>query len=135
MFRGPAAVNKDFELKTVAKIKLSDVNNSRGYELVVTGSGFNDGTTATAWVLGRAPTTAEWWNELNCYEMNAPVGTDAEETTRTCVPPDGLTDAQRRLLRPPDTTMDEAKMGVCRAVIDPELPLAPAWLVLTTRWP
>ena len=52
---GPAAVNKDFELKTVAKIALSDVDNSRGYELTVTGSGFNDGTTATAWVLGRKP--------------------------------------------------------------------------------
>ena len=52
---GPAAVNKDFELETVAEIALSDVDNSRGYELTVTGSGFNNGTTATAWVLGRAP--------------------------------------------------------------------------------
>ena len=41
---GPAAVDKNFELKTVAKIALSDVDNSRGYELSVTGSGFNDGT-------------------------------------------------------------------------------------------
>ena len=48
---GPAAVNKDFELPTWAKISLSDVDNSRGYELQVTGSGFNDGTTATVYVL------------------------------------------------------------------------------------
>ena len=68
---GPAAVNKDFELPTVAKISLSDVDNSRGYELTITGSGFNNGTTATAWVLGRKPTTAEWWNALSCGEMNA----------------------------------------------------------------
>ena len=115
---GPAAVNKDYELKTVAKIKLSDVNNSRGYELVVTGSGFNDGTTATAWVLGRAPTTAEWWNELNCDEMNALVGTDAEEMTSPCVMYDGLTDAHEAIVEAADTTMDEAKMGVCRAVIE-----------------
>ena len=53
---GPAAVT--YELKTLAMISLSDVNNSRGYQLVVTGSGFNDGTTATAWVLGREITTA-----------------------------------------------------------------------------
>ena len=48
---GPAAVNKDFELKTLAKIALSDVDNSRGYELTVTGFGFNDGTTAAVYVL------------------------------------------------------------------------------------
>ena len=94
------------------------MNNSRGYELVVTGSGFNDGTTATAWVLGRKPTTAEWWNELNCDEMNALVGTDAEEMTSPCVMYDGLTDAHEAIVEAADTTMDEAKMGVCRAVID-----------------
>ena len=33
-------------LGTYAKIALSDVDNSRGYELTVTGSGFNNGTTA-----------------------------------------------------------------------------------------
>ena len=84
---GPAEVDKDYELKTVAKISLSDVNNSRGYQLTVTGSGFNDGTTATAWVLGRKPTTAEWWDELDCAEMNAlvmgktPTPVDTNEPT------------------------------------------------------
>ena len=38
-------------LKTVAKIALSDVDNSRGYELTVTGSGFNNGTSAAVHVL------------------------------------------------------------------------------------
>ena len=101
-----------------AKITLSDVDNSRGYEMTVTGSGFNDGTTATAWVLDRKPTTAEWWNELNCDEMNALVGTDAEEMTSPCVMYDGLTDAHEVIVEAADTTMDEAKMGVCRAVIE-----------------
>ena len=104
-------------LPTNAKIRLSDVDNSRGYELMVIGSGFNNGTTATAWVLGRAPTTAEWWNELNCDEMNALVGTDAEEMTSPCVMYDGLTEAHEDIVEAADTTMDYAKMGVCRAVI------------------
>ena len=44
-------------LPTWAKISLSDVDNKRGYELTITGSGFNDGTTASAYVLqaGSAP--------------------------------------------------------------------------------
>ncbi len=38
-------------LKTLAEIGLSDVDNKRGYEMTVTGSGFNDGTTAGVYVL------------------------------------------------------------------------------------
>ena len=38
------------ELPTLARIKLSDNNNTRGYEMVVTASGFNDGTSAGAYV-------------------------------------------------------------------------------------
>ena len=38
-------------LGTLAKISLSDVDNSRGYEMTVTGSGFNNGTSAAAYVL------------------------------------------------------------------------------------
>ena len=38
-------------LATLPKISLSDVDNIRGYELTITGSGFNDGTTASAYVL------------------------------------------------------------------------------------
>ena len=41
-------------LSTVAKISLSDVDNKRGYELTIIGSGFNDGTTASAYVLRMA---------------------------------------------------------------------------------
>ena len=120
---GPAAVNKDFELKTVAKIALSDVDNIRGYELTVTGSGFNNGTTATAWVLGRAPTTAEWWNALDCAEMNALVDpdeavADAEMGTSPCTMYDGLTDAHEAIVDAADTTKGYAEMGVCRVIIN-----------------
>ena len=38
-------------LTILAKITLSDVDNSRGYEMTVTGSGFNNGTTAAVYVL------------------------------------------------------------------------------------
>ena len=38
-------------LPVVAKTALSDDDNKRGYELVITGSGFNNGTTADAYVL------------------------------------------------------------------------------------
>ena len=111
------------ELKTVAKISLSDVDNKRGYELTVTGSGFNDGTTATAWVLGRKPTTAEWWDELNCAEMNALVDpnkavTDAEMGTSPCTMYGGLSAAHKALVDAADTTTGYAEMGVCRVVID-----------------
>ena len=38
-------------LNTYSKIGLSDVDNKRGYKMTVTGSGFNDGTSASAYVL------------------------------------------------------------------------------------
>ena len=53
----------DVGLKTLAKIGLSDVDNKRGYEMTVTGSGFNDGTTAGVYVLaGKARfEDTKWW--------------------------------------------------------------------------
>ena len=124
---GPADVNKDFELMTVAKIALSDVDNKRGYELTVTGSGFNDGTTATAWVLGWKPTTAEWWDELDCTEMKAAVKgkTPAPVDTNTdgmgyCKLYNGLSsDLERKaVVDGLDTTKGYPEMGVCRVVIN-----------------
>ena len=56
---GPAEVDKDFELMTLPKIGLSDVDNIRGYELTITGSGFNNGTSATAYVLQAASAPAD----------------------------------------------------------------------------
>ena len=115
------------ELETVAKIALSDVDNKRGYELTVTGSGFNDGTTATAWVLGWKPTTAEWWDELDCTEMKAAVKgkTPAPVDTNTdgmgyCKLYSGLeSDPDRKaVVDGLDTTKGYPEMGVCRVVIN-----------------
>ena len=120
---GPAEVDKDFELKTVAKIALSDVDNKRGYELTVTGSGFNNDTTATVWVLDRMPTTQEWWGALDCDEKNALVDPDKAVTdvlagTSPCTAYSGLTSAHKALVDAADTTKGNAEKGVCRVVID-----------------
>ena len=42
------------KLEVLAKITLSDDDNTRGYELTITGAGFNNGTTADAYVLQAA---------------------------------------------------------------------------------
>ena len=73
--RGPEAPT---ELSVKAKISLSDNNNKRGYELTVTASGFNDGTTAGAYVLvetGAAPSCARVISE-GVAVGNAIVGSD-----------------------------------------------------------
>ena len=59
---------------TVAKVSLSDEDNSRGYEMTVTGSGFNNGVTAGAYVLTAHYANfyaAMLWNELDCDGMKA----------------------------------------------------------------
>ena len=68
---GPAAVNKDFELPTWAKISLSDVDNIRGYELTITGSGFNNGTTASAYVLQAASAPMDAKGDADCAALVA----------------------------------------------------------------
>ena len=90
-------------LKIYAKITLSDVDNSRGYEMTVTGTGFNNGTTAGVYVLhipgtepGNAMRNENLWNALDCGEMNAAfglMGDDAEPMgTSPCTMYDGLSD-------------------------------------------
>ena len=121
----PAATKLN-NLLVNAKITLSDVDNSRGYEMTVTGSGFNDGTTATAWVLGRKPTTAEWWNALDCDDMNALVDpndadTDATMGTSPCTMYDGLdatVGGHKSIVDAADTTKGYAEKGVCQVIID-----------------
>ncbi len=72
-------------LSTVAKIGLSDVDNSRGYEMTVTGSGFNNGTTAGVYVLAHARyETAKWWETLDCAGMKAALGKADSATNEAC---------------------------------------------------
>ena len=58
-------------LSTVAKISLSDVDNKRGYELTITGSGFNDGTTASAYVLQAASAPMDAAGDADCAAIVA----------------------------------------------------------------
>ena len=73
-------------LRTWAKIGISDPDNSRGYEMTVTGTGFNNGTTAGAYVLGTTNLgfhVARWWETLDCAGMKNAMkaaGVDADDT-------------------------------------------------------
>ena len=51
--------NSGAPLRTVAKISLSDEDNKRGYTMTVTGSGFNNGTSAAVHVLADADVTQD----------------------------------------------------------------------------
>ena len=69
----------DDDLFVRSKISLSDEDNDRGYELTVTGSGFNNGTSAAVHVLHNARYhTAVWWETLDCAGMKAALGTDSD---------------------------------------------------------
>ena len=46
-----SGVATDSKIHVRAKVSLDDPNNKRGYELTITGSGFNSGSSATAYVL------------------------------------------------------------------------------------
>ena len=56
---------------TLPKISLSDVDNKRGYELTITGSGFNDGTTASAYVLKAASAPMDAAGDADCAAIVA----------------------------------------------------------------
>ena len=82
MYEGDMVETKagDGILVTVAKISLSDVDNDRGYEMTVTGSGFNNGTSAAVHVMGHARYhVAKWWETLNCDQMKAAMNSDKNE--------------------------------------------------------
>ena len=65
----------DSKVHVRAKVGLDDENNKRGYELTITGTGFNSGSSATAYV-AHASAIAAYWNGLDCAAMNALVGSD-----------------------------------------------------------
>ena len=124
----PAQVNLN-TLPTVAKIGLSDVDNDRGYELTVTGSGFNNGTTAGAYVLHIAGSdgahkNAYIWNALDCMEMVAAVPADAAGNTGManmnnpyCAMYAGLGDPQKAVVGALDFSKGAAEAALCSAII------------------
>ncbi len=56
-----------------AKVSLDDENNKRGYELSISGTGFNKDSSATAYV-AHASAVMAYWDTLDCDAMNALVG-------------------------------------------------------------
>ena len=77
-------------LRTNAKISLSDEDNTRGYELTVTGSGFNNGTSAAVHVLADDAVPQDLDRLVNGVDANNDGDTrDAGDT-----PPTAATKAQ-----------------------------------------
>ena len=110
----PQFSNKDTVL---AKITLSDLDNKRGYELSVTGSGFNDKTTASVYVLTHA--VAVWWDTLDCAEMNAAVDSSSTMGSGFCQMWHDLdTDADRKTVY--DAAFDNPanEKGLCETITD-----------------
>ncbi len=106
--------SEDVGLKTLAKISLSDVDNSRGYEMTVTGSGFNNGTTAAVYVLAGK---AAIWNTLDCDAMNAAAGSDNDDGKGFCRMYAGLTDEEKATVQGLDFTTGDAEAAVCEGII------------------
>ena len=73
---GPAANLGSDALRTYAKISLSDDSNIRGYRLTVTGSGFNNGTSAAVHVLADSDVT---------QDLAAMVAAGGEMEAQACV--------------------------------------------------
>ena len=74
--RGDVADVKLTDLPVKAKIGLSADDGGRGKEVTISGSGFNDGTEAEAFVLSKVE-IAEWWESLDCDGMKAVMGSDS----------------------------------------------------------
>ena len=119
------------DLVVYRKITLADVDNKRGYEQTVTGSGFKDGTTADVHVLhimgtepGNAMRNAYLWNALNCDEMIAAVPSDAAGNMGTgmnnpycAMYNDDFPDAQKAVVNALDFSKGAPEAQLCAAII------------------
>ena len=112
---------------TVAKISLSDVDNKRGYEMTVTGSGFNNGTSAAVYVLANAMRDhMMWWEGLDCAGMLAAVGSSEDpagsgpDKMKYCghflnTPPTNITDPAKELSADAKTALKD--MFLCERIV------------------
>ena len=111
-------------LGTVAKITLSDVDNSRGYEMTVAGSGFNNGTSASVHVLNTGGTSNMYlWDALNCPQMIRAVGMTPTGITATdmaspyCKMYAGLGATEKAKVDGLDFTKGAPEAELCGAII------------------
>ena len=74
--RAHKADMKQDDLLTKAKIALSADDGGRGKEVTITGTGFNNGVSAEAFVLSKVE-IAKWWESLTCAGMKEAMGSDS----------------------------------------------------------
>ncbi len=109
-------------LGIAAKITLSDNKAKRGYEMTITGSGFNNDTTATAYVLNvGGDSNMHKWDALDCAEKKdavmgkspAPVATNTDGSGYC-----GSLDAARKaVVDGLDFSKGDAEAALCDAII------------------
>ena len=103
---------------TVAKIALNDDDNVRGYDLTVTGSGFNNGVTADVYVLSGNDAV---WDTLNCAQMNYAVGQMGDdmdtEGNGFCRMYADMTAAEKATVDALDFSDNPAEAAVCAGII------------------
>ena len=108
----------DVGLKTLAKIALDDDDNVRGFDLTVTGSGFNNGVTADVYVLSG---NAAVWDTLNCAQMNYAVGQMGDdmdtEGNGFCRMYADMTAAEKATVDALDFSDNPAEAAVCAGII------------------
>ena len=104
----------DVGLKTLAKIALDDDDNVRGYELTVTGSGFNNGVTADVYVLSGNDAV---WNTLDCAQMNLAAGSSDTMGNGFCRMYADLTAAEKDAVDALDFSDNPAEAAVCAGII------------------
>ena len=125
--RGDVADMKLTDLPVNAKIALSAADGGRGKEVTISGSGFNDDTIAEAFVLpvdsdmDGEVSDAEFWNALNCYEMNMAVGQMGDdmddEGEGFCQMYDDLSAGEMAIVDDLDYTKGEAGAALCSAIV------------------
>ena len=101
-------------IMTVAKITLSDVDNSRGYEMTVTGTGFNDGTSADVYVLAG---NAAVWDTLDCDAMNAAAGSSDTMGNGYCQMYADLSATEKATVHGLDFTTGDAEAAACAGIV------------------
>ena len=99
---------------TVAKIALNDDDNVRGYDLTVTGSGFNNGVTADVYVLSGNDVV---WNTLDCAQMNLAAGSSDTMGNGFCRMYADLTAAEKDAVDDLDFSDNPAEAAVCAGII------------------
>ena len=99
---------------TVAKIALNDDDNVRGYDLTVTGSGFNNGVTADVYVLSGNDVV---WNTLDCAQMNLAAGSSDTMGNGFCRMYADLTAAEKDAVDALDFSDNPAEAAVCAGII------------------